>query len=149
MPAELDYNWILPGKLAQGARPKPVYPAFGPFDVVVFTAMEYQPRVGALPRSKEAVYLPMDDDPYRPIPPAIIQAVEVMSVKLARAIQSGRRVLVTCQMGANRSGLVTGMTLRALGYKGPDAVALIRAKRVLQDGEKALYNPIFAKFVGR
>lgn len=147
MPQKLDFHWILPGKLAQGARPKPAIEAFGPFDVVVFTAMEYQPPLRALPRSKKAVYVPMDDNPYQPVSAADAKRVRDIAALLAKDVLAGRRVLITCQMGANRSGLVTGMTLRALGHGGDAAVALIRERRILGGGEKALFNPVFAAFV--
>jgi protein-tyrosine phosphatase len=148
MPAPLDYHWILAGKLAQGAYPKPPIEAFGPFDVVVFCAEELQPRLHALPRTKKAVYVPLDDNPYQPVSAADAKRVREIGAVLAKDILAGRRVLVTCAMGANRSGLVTGMTLRALGHHGPAAVELIRARRIIEGGrQKALFNPVFAAFV--
>jgi hypothetical protein len=41
---------------------------------------------------------------------------------------------------------LTGMTLRSLGHRGPDAVSLIRERRILGGGQKALFNPVFASF---
>lgn len=38
-------------------------------------------------------------------------------------------VYVMCQQGLNRSGLLTGMILRELGFSGADALALLRALR--------------------
>jgi len=142
----LDFHWIIPG-LAQGSYPRPPISAFGPFDIVVFCAEELQPQLRALPRTKQAVYVPMDDDPYKPVPALIQKKVAAIGTALAQEIRAGRRVLVTCAMGANRSGLVTGMTLVALGHKGHTAVDLIRAKRILGGGQKALFNPIFAAHV--
>ena len=144
---KLDFHWILDGKLAQGAYPRPPIEAFGPFDVVVFCAEELQPRLVALPRTKKAVYVPMDDNPYQPVPAADAKKVREVGAMLAKEVLTGRRVLVTCAMGANRSGLVTGMTLISLGHPGAEAVALIRERRILEGGEKALFNPIFAAFV--
>lgn len=143
----LDFHWILDGKLAQGAYPKPPIEAFGPFDIVVFCAEELQPRLVALPRTKKAVYVPMDDNPYQPVPTADAKRVREVGEMLAKDVLAGKRVLVTCAMGANRSGLVTGMTLRALGHGGVESVSLIRERRILGDGQKALFNPIFASFV--
>lgn len=143
----LDFHWILDGKLAQGAYPKPPIEAFGPFDIVVFCAEELQPRLTALPRTKKAVYVPMDDNPYQPVPEADAKKVREVGKMLAQEVLSGKRVLITCAMGANRSGLVTGMTLRSLGHEGPDAVSLIRQRRKLGDGQQALFNPVFAAFV--
>jgi protein-tyrosine phosphatase len=144
---QLDFHWILPGKLAQGSYPDPPIAAFGPFDTVVFAAEELQPRLVALPKNKRAVLAPMDDDPYRPIPPALQNRILHIGDMLAKEIESGRRVLTTCAMGANRSGILSGATLLALGYSGADAVRLIRERRKLDGGEKALFNPVFRAFV--
>lgn len=43
--------------------------------------------------------------------------------------QSGAAVLVRCQAGVNRSGLVTALTLMRAGYAADEAIALIRARR--------------------
>lgn len=51
----------------------------------------------------------------------------------------GRRVLVRCLSGLNRSGLVVGMVLLLAGYSNAEAVALMRAKR----HEHVLCNPDF------
>jgi len=42
---------------------------------------------------------------------------------------SGRRVLIRCAAGMNRSGLLTAMVLMRSGYSADDAVELIRARR--------------------
>ena len=47
----------------------------------------------------------------------------------AEAITKGKSVLITCHMGINRSGLVTALTLCALGYEPRQAVLLIRKWR--------------------
>jgi len=147
-PSKLDFHWILPGKLAQGSYPRPPIEAFGPFDVVVFCAEELQPRLTALPKTKKAVYAPMDDNPYQPVPGAVQKLIRTIAADLARDIRSGKRVLVTYAMKANRSGLVTRLTLRMLGHAGPDAVNLIREKRIIAGGrQKALFNPVFAQYV--
>lgn len=145
--ARLDFHWLLPGKLAQGSYPEPPVAAFGPFDTVVFAAEELQPRLTALPRSKRAILMPMDDDPYRPIPQALQKKILSLGELLAKEIESGRRVMTTCAMGANRSGIISGATLLALGYPGGEAVRIIRERRKLGGGDKALFNPIFRAFV--
>lgn len=55
--------------------------------------------------------------------------------------QSGGRVLIRCQAGLNRSGLVTALVLMLAGSTAGDAIALIRAQR----SQAALIN---ASFVG-
>lgn len=42
---------------------------------------------------------------------------------------NGLRVLVRCQLGANRSGLLITLLLRKHGYTSRDAIALLREKR--------------------
>ena len=55
----------------------------------------------------------------------IYQAVDIAYADWAR----GLRVLLRCQMGANRSGLLMSLTLRKAGYSSIDAIALMREKR--------------------
>jgi hypothetical protein len=43
--------------------------------------------------------------------------------------RAGRRVLIRCLSGLNRSGLIMGMVLLLAGYNAGDAAALMRAKR--------------------
>lgn len=48
---------------------------------------------------------------------------------IALAVAQGKRVLVRCQAGYNRSGLVVALVLLAHGYTADAAIALIREKR--------------------
>ena len=57
--------------------------------------------------------------------------------------KSGDRVLIRCQAGLNRSGLVTALVLIKDGYTPADAIELIRAQR----GEDALCNYHFEKWI--
>lgn len=43
--------------------------------------------------------------------------------------QQGARVLIRCQAGVNRSGLVTALTLMLDGHSAADAIALMRERR--------------------
>jgi hypothetical protein len=55
-------------------------------------------------------------------------------------LEQGHRVLVRCQAGLNRSGLVTSLVLcQRAGMTGAEAIALIRSKRTLF----CLANPDF------
>lgn len=56
---------------------------------------------------------------------------------------SGRRVLVRCAGGMNRSGLITALVLLRAGYSADDAIALVRAKRSIN----ALTNPWFVAYL--
>ena len=57
--------------------------------------------------------------------------------------KSGDRVLIRCQAGLNRSGLVTSLVLIKEGYSPAQAIDLIRAKR----GEDALCNSRFEQWL--
>lgn len=59
------------------------------------------------------------------------------------AWKSGDRVLVRCQAGLNRSGLITALVLIREGYSPSDAINLIRQKR----SPYALCNREFATWL--
>jgi protein-tyrosine phosphatase len=55
----------------------------------------------------------------------------------------GKKVLVRCQAGWNRSGLVTALVLIREGYSAAEAIRLIRSKR----NPAALCNPDFVEWL--
>lgn len=57
--------------------------------------------------------------------------------------KSGDRVLVRCQAGLNRSGLVTALILMKDGFAAVEAIDLIRQNR----HEDALFNKSFAHWI--
>jgi len=57
--------------------------------------------------------------------------------------KQGKRVLIRCQAGWNRSGLVMALVLMREGYTAEDAIALIRKER----SQYALCNVDFEKFL--
>ena len=59
--------------------------------------------------------------------------------------KSGKKVLVRCQQGWNRSGIITALALIKDGYKPKDAIDLIRARR----SPHALCNEDFVRYLGR
>jgi protein-tyrosine phosphatase len=62
---------------------------------------------------------------------------------LSEAIREGRRVLVHCGWGRNRSGLVVALVLRELlDLDGPTAARSVRERR-----HRALNNPTFAAYL--
>jgi len=63
--------------------------------------------------------------------------------RVANCVREGRRVLVTCLGGLNRSGLVVGLALLALGKTADEAIALVRMAR----GIHALSNEHFVKMI--
>jgi protein-tyrosine phosphatase len=131
----MGYSWVIPDRLAQGSRPdRSTEPL--PFDVVVLAAMEIQPR--ALPGNPEILRVPLDDA--KPTAEEIRLAI-LAARKVSRRLRADKRVLVTCHMGLNRSGLVTGLTLIELGATADQAVRAVRRAR----GSLALSNPHFVE----
>jgi protein-tyrosine phosphatase len=84
------------------------------------------------------VYLkmPLDDGDHLP-DLAVLDGV-VQSV--AGAWKGGRKILVHCRMGLNRSGLVDALVLRQVfNLTGAEAMKIVQARR-----EGSLSNPVFA-----
>jgi hypothetical protein len=85
------------------------------------------------------VYFPFDDDDQTLPNASKLRAIAQMGASL---IQDGHRVLAHCGMGYNRSGLIAGMILKALGVPGSAAVSRIRERR-----PGALFNDRFAEYL--
>lgn len=83
------------------------------------------------------------DIPDRPLEVDQLIRVSGLVAVTADAVGAGRRVLVRCQYGYNRSGLVTAAALVRLGHPIEDAIALIRRKR----SEWALHNQAFVEYL--
>jgi protein-tyrosine phosphatase len=129
------YANLLPnGMLAQGSAP-PVGVRL-PFDVIVLAAEEYQPDLPGY----EVVRLPIDDAR----PDAGTRArIRTVAEEIALYVRAGKRVLVTCFQGRNRSGVLAGLALVELGATTPQqAVRRIRMNRT-----GALTNPYFRTMV--
>ena len=143
----LDYDWIIPG-LAQGSYPEPLRaPYDNGFDVVVFSAMELQPKRFRPPQGKTVILIPMDDTEYSPITLDDDRKLREISRSLARHIRAGRKVLTTCAQGRNRSGLLSALTIVRLGHASPDkAIQLVKRKRNAPSGE-ALTNIMFERYI--
>lgn len=143
----LDVSRILP-KLYMGSRP----PSGGEvrlagFDVLVLCAYELQ-----LPRSDfpgvEVLYAPLEDDSSKPVPIDAWSTVVHIAARVARRVQAGKRALVTCAMGLNRSGVVAASTVHFLtGASGAEAATWVQRRRVV-GGQHALYNSAFVKALG-
>lgn len=131
---EIDPN------LYQGREPRHSVDAKD-FDALVLCWEEGQPQ---WPRfSAFAIYhCPLQDDQR-----TMRSGDEAKAAAAARWIiaklDEGKRVLVTCMQGMNRSGLVTALTLHhRLGISGREAIKRIRSRR-----PGALYNPAFVAYL--
>lgn len=72
-----------------------------------------------------------------------ISKLESIVEQAYKAWKSGERVLIRCQAGLNRSGLVTALILIKDGYSAEDAIALIREKR----DPDALFNTHYVNWL--
>ena len=72
-----------------------------------------------------------------------ILAVEEFAASAASDFSAGRRVLVRCWAGMNRSGLVVAEILIQSGYSAADAIAMIRKHR----SPAALSNESFVGYL--
>lgn len=116
---------ILPGKLWLSGHRQPGSIDYA--DVVVGMAIEC-PIVPEDHPDLTVVYVPIFDNG----PPSNHErklAHETAQLVLEH-LQSGRRVSVSCVAGINRSAWVVGLVLRKLTLTGPQALALIRQKRM-------------------
>lgn len=69
----------------------------------------------------------------------LAERLDGVARQVASAVTDGRRVLVRCSGGLNRSGLVVALALGHLGHEADAAMALVRGAR----GPWALTNPGF------
>lgn len=143
-----DWNWIVPERLAQGGFPGAHPGLFQAFDVVVYTAMEAQPKIKT-PPGKHALYIPLDDDIYRPVPEKAATALHLLAQQCAQHAKYNKKVLITCWQGKNRSGMLMALTLLKLypSWTPEQAITLIRRNRRLSGGDIALSNTMFEQFV--
>jgi protein-tyrosine phosphatase len=134
----MGFAYIIPKYLAQGSVPLD-YDLRGRFDTVVLCAEELQdvPLPGV-----EVIHAPLDDA--KPTQEEVSIAWKAAK-RVAKRVNANRRVLVTCAMGLNRSGLVTGFTLIMLGFTAQQAIDVIRMAR----GQRALFNEHFVKLLSR
>lgn len=87
---------------------------------------------------KELRYGFWDSDSHLPVE----QVLEVAAVAHAEWT-AGRQVLIRCQAGLNRSGLITGLVLMMSGHSADEAIDLIRRNR----SRWALCNGSFERFL--
>lgn len=155
----LDATQIIPG-LYQGSAPPPGRTlAQAGFKKLILCAMEFQPPhlVPAYANNiigleapdpfpgVEVFYAPNDDNPLEPATREQLLIAIGAARSTAMTLQHGGKVLVTCWMGLNRSGLVSALTLHILlGCSGRKAVQMVQQKR-----PNALKNPQFVSHLNR
>lgn len=134
--SRIDADPVAPG-LFIGSAPEPGYYRW--LHVLVLCAREYQPPQRSFP-GLTVIRVPFDDDPGTELSKREIRKVVSGGRTVGRYLASGQRVLVTCQMGWNRSALIAGIAMRDVW--GADSVQIIERLRAAR-GEQALSNPQF------
>jgi len=114
------------------------------FDSVYYCAVEHPPpedmRGGVVYATN--YYAPNNDSENLSLAKEMRRAGLAAANVIARHVNHGKRCLVTCAVGKNRSGLATGLALRKLGLGGQEAVELIRTQR-----PGALSNELFVRMI--
>ena len=100
------------------------------YDACGWERTQYAPRWFAY------TFLPMDDVPWV----SGSARVHEIGEEIAARVRDGERVFVNCAAGLNRSGLLVGRALIALGHAPLEAIRLVRQAR----GPHALSNVVFA-----
>jgi protein-tyrosine phosphatase len=124
----IDASRVLP-RLYQGACP-PTGRALhvAGFDALVLCAEEYQPDSCAFP-GVAVMHCPLDDHLHPLSRKEWVQIVSAAKFVVASCAR-GARVLVTCQAGLNRSGIVTAVAVMMLtNCSGKEAVELVQRRR--------------------
>ncbi len=144
LPVKYSYNIIQPN-LAMGGALLDSSAAFEEFDILVLCAGEWQPHV-TLPdedRSKRVIRIPYDDSNTALIP-SVVRALHAAADELTAEHKAGKRILVTCMAGRNRSGLLTALILmKRFGLPAAEAIQLIKERR----GDFALTNNTFTSYL--
>lgn len=116
----------------------------GGFDVLVLCAKELQRPLSDFP-GVEVFYVPLEDDSSKPVGIQDWEQIVRTSQRVVRRLRAGKKVLVTCQMGLNRSGIVTAASLHFLTGKSGCSTAKLVQRRRHSGGYDALFNRAFVR----
>lgn len=113
------------------------------FDALVLSAREFQDvfPVHKYPKTL-VIHAPMDDG--KPTREEIINALRA-ALKVYEQNKAGKKVLVTCAKGVNRSALIAALAMVISGMKSDRAVSKIRENRHPVSGAEPLFNTHFVK----
>lgn len=140
----MDATRVIPN-LFIGSAPYPADEALSRnFDHVVLAAREYQPEsrlFGQVP----VLRIPFDDNPFAY--PSLDEQREICKTasQVAQWVSQGRRVLVTCLAGHNRSGLIVVTALRKMYPEVSPGIAVDHLRSVR--GPRALSNKKFVDLI--
>jgi hypothetical protein len=111
------------------------------FDLLVLAAAELQLPDWAYPGVR-VLRVPLYDLDM-PLPQAHWDLSLAAADEAARTVRSGRKVLITCAAGRNRSGLLSALTIYELTGKSGKAIL----KHIQRSRQNSLTNPQFAALV--
>jgi len=117
----MDADHIIP-RLYLGSSP--LVFSCDAFDVVVLAARELQKP----PQGRCRVIQAPLDDTHHPTRGEVLTALQAAR-KVRLELRRGRRVLVSCAAGINRSALIVAMVLMMNGTSAQEAIQRIRQKR--------------------
>ncbi len=133
-PAE-PYGEVIPGLFQASAAHSPAE-MLTMFDVLIDVGGRNRWDGEPDPRYR---FHPLDDVPYI----ADAEMIHTVGETIASLVRDGKHVAVNCMSGVNRSGLLVGRALVALGYTPEDAIEAVRMAR----GPMALSNKHFVRFL--
>ena len=113
------------------------------YGLIILCAEEFQPAANLIAKPGTQVFYAPNDDGEKPFTRAQLTIASAASRAAVKGYREGRKVLVSCMQGRNRSGLVTALTLHRLyGMSGERCRGYIRARV-----PNALTNPDFNRFL--
>jgi len=119
------------------------------FDAVVFCCAAgcLQPPASMFGKGIEVLRIYLYDMKDTEVPADTASAMRAMAAEVARRVEAGKRVLVTCQAGLNRSGVIVALALRAMGRPARECIRLVRTRRRRRGSQLALFNRAFVRFI--
>ncbi len=111
------------------------------FDTIVLCAQEIQPDRADIGFRKQIIRVPLPDNA---LTTDELRRALAGARHVAIALQEGKRVLVTCRAGWNRSAFVASLGLGIVSRLRPEEIiAMMRARR----HENALHNQHFVEYI--
>jgi hypothetical protein len=121
---ELDADEIIPGLYQGSVPPEGHLLRYLGFSMLVLAARGHQPSARRFP-GVAVLHAPLDDH-WEPLTVEESLLIRVIGRMVADEMVGGGLVLVTCQAGINRSGIIAAMALCHLGFTPRQAVRRIR-----------------------
>jgi hypothetical protein len=129
------YTEVIPGLFLASAAQSPAE-MLAMFDILIDVGGRDRWDGDPDPRYR---FHPLDDVPFI----ADAEMIHTVGERIASLVGEGKHVAVNCLSGVNRSGLLVGRALVALGYMPEEAIEAVRNAR----GPMALSNQHFVRFL--